>query len=461
VAIVGVAPGQGYNSGRLFLEHIIEYGFKGGIYPVNPKGGEIYGLKIYRNLRDIPEPVDYVISCIRAPLVPEMLRDAGSNGVKAVGMFTSGFAELNTREGRELEREIIEVARATGVRIIGPNCLGIHSPKAGFSYAPDFPRETGHVSFLCQSGGQSAYLVRAAAARGIRFNKVISYGNGADIDETDLIRYFQQDPDTRIIAAYIEGVRGGRRFYDALRETARSKPVVIVKGGRTPAGAVAAASHTASLAGSDRVWRSMVRQTGAIGADSMDEVADLLVTLTYLSPPAGRRVAMVGMGGGAAVLSTDEWEEHGFTLPRLSDRMREAWKKAVGNDAGTILDNPLDIPNLGSAAAVHDALRSLRAFEGIDLLVFHAPLRGMMIPVAATAAIFEEEARTVVKLNQEPGKPLAVVLHSQANSQGWELSEKQAKTYYEAGLPVYYSAASAAKAIDRFLWYTANCRTLG
>jgi acyl-CoA synthetase (NDP forming) len=456
VAIVGVAPGQGYNSGRLFLEHILEYGFKGRVYPVNPKGGEIHGLKIYPNLKDIAGPVDYVISCIPARLVPQLLRDAALKRVKAVGMFTSGFSELNTREGRELERETIEVARATGVRIIGPNCLGIHSPKAGFSYAPDFPRETGHVSFLCQSGGQSAYLVRAAAARGIRFNKVISYGNGADIDETDLIRYFQQDPDTRIIAAYIEGVRGGRRFYDALRETAPSKPVVIVKGGRTPAGSIAVASHTASLAGSTRVWRDMMRQAGAISADSMDEVADMLVTLTYLPRLAGRRVAMVGMGGGAAVLSTDEWEEHGFTLPGLTDRLREAWRGAVGNDAGTILNNPLDIPNLGSAAAVHDALRSLRAFEGIDLLVFHAPLRGMMIPVAATAAIFEEEARTVVKLQQEPGKPLAVVLHSQANSAGWAMSDNQAKTYYEAGLPVYYSAASAAKAINRFLWYTAK-----
>ncbi len=120
------------------------------------------------------------------------------------------------------------------------------------------------------------------------------------------------------------------------------------------------------------------------------------------------------------------------------------------------MNNPLDIPNLGSAGAVHDVLRSLRAFEGIDLLVFHAPLRGMMIPVPATAAIFEEEARTVVKLHQEPGKPLAVVLHSQANSAGWAMSEKQAKTYYEAGLPVYYSVASAAKAINRFLWYTAR-----
>jgi acyl-CoA synthetase (NDP forming) len=205
----------------------------------------------------------------------------------------------------------------------------------------------------------------------------------------------------------------------------------------------------------------MLRQAGAISADTMDEVADMLVTLTYLPRPAGRRVAMVGMGGGAAVLSTDEWEEHGFTLPGLPDRMREAWRDAVGNDAGTILNNPLDIPNLGSAAAVHDVLRSLRGFEGIDLLVFHAPLRGMMIPVPATAAIFEEEARTVVDLHREPGKPLAVVLHSQANSQGWELSEKQAKTYYEAGLPVYYSAASAAKAIDRFLWYSANVSTPG
>jgi len=200
----------------------------------------------------------------------------------------------------------------------------------------------------------------------------------------------------------------------------------------------------------------MMRQAGAISADTMDEVADMLVTLTYLPRPAGRRVAMVGMGGGAAVLSTDEWEEHGFTLPGLPSPMIEAWREAVGNDAGTILNNPLDIPNLGSAAAVHDVLRRLRAFEGIDLLVFHAPLRGMMIPVPVTGAIFEEEARTVMKLHQEPGKPLAVVLHSQANSAGWAMSDKQAKTYYEAGLPVYYSVASAARAIGRFLWYTAK-----
>ncbi len=242
VAIVGVAKGDEFNTRRLFLNHIIEYGFKGQVYLVNPKGGEVLGIKIHPQLKDIPGTVDYVISCIRAPLVPQLIKDSATKGVKAICVFTSGFSEFGTQQGRDLEREIQQLAQTTSVRIIGPNCLGIHSPKAGFSFVPDFAHEAGHVAYLCQSGGNTLYLVRAAAARGIRFSKVISYGNAADIDETDLLEYFRQDPETTMIAAYIEGVKDGKRFYRTLRKISDTKPVVILKGGRTQAGSTVAAS---------------------------------------------------------------------------------------------------------------------------------------------------------------------------------------------------------------------------
>ena len=457
VAIVGVAKEDEFNTGRLFLNHIIEYGFKGPIYLVNPKGGEAFGIKIYPQLKDIPGPVDYVISCIRAPLVPQLIKDSAAKGVKGVCVFTSGFSEFGTQQGRDLESELQRLAQATGVRIIGPNCLGIHSPKAGFSFAPDFPKESGRVAFLCQSGGNTLYLVRAAAARGIRFSKVISYGNGADIDETDLLSYFQQDQETDIVAAYIEGIKDGQRFYRTLKAMSATKPVVILKGGRTQAGSAVAASHTASLAGSDRVWKDVVRQAGAVSVDTLDELADMLVTLSYLPPLGGKRVAMVGVGGGAGVLATDDWDENGFVLPKLPEPIRQAWRTALGNDAGTILSNPVDIPHMGFGQEPFlNALAKLHAFEGIDLLVFHMPIRGIMLSAAVASVLFDPEAQTIIKVYQGPGKPVAAVVHYEANVDGWNLAAKQVKKFYEAGLPVYYSIASAAKAIDRYIGYLAT-----
>ena len=457
VAIVGVAKEDEFNTGRLFLNHIIEYGFKGPIYLVNPKGGEAFGIKIYPQLKDIPGPVDYVISCIRAPLVPQLIKDSAAKGVKAVCVFTSGFSEFGTQQGRDLESELQRLAQTTGVRVIGPNCLGIHSPKAGFSFAPDFPKESGRVAFLCQSGGNTLYLVRAAAARGIRFSKVISYGNGADIDETDLLSYFQQDQETDIVAAYIEGIKDGQRFYRTLKAMSATKPVVILKGGRTQAGSAVAASHTASLAGSDRVWKDVVRQAGAVSVDTLDELADMLVTLSYLPPLGGKRVAMVGVGGGAGVLATDDWDENGFVLPKLPEPIRQAWRTALGNDAGTILSNPVDIPHMGFGQEPFlNALAKLHAFEGIDLLVFHMPIRGVMLSAAVASVLFDPEAQTIIKVYQGPGKPVAAVVHYEANVDGWNLAAKQVKKFYEAGLPVYYSIASAAKAIDRYIGYLAT-----
>jgi len=301
VAIVGVAKDEEFNTGRLFLNHIIEYGFKGPIYLVNPKGGEAFGIKIHTQLKDIPGPVDYVISCIRAPLVPQLIKDSAAKGAKAICVFTSGFSEFGTQEGRDLEGEIKRLAEHTGVRIIGPNCIGIHSPKACFSPAPDFPKECGRVAFLSQSGGNTLYLVRAAGARGIRFSKVISYGNAADIDESDLLSYFGQDQETDMIAAYIEGCQGWPAFLPHAPGSVVSKPVVILKSGRTQAG-----SAVAALTAPPWLLPTLLARRGAPGRGHqrghVGRTRGCAGDAVIHAPLGGKRLAMVGVGGGAGVL---------------------------------------------------------------------------------------------------------------------------------------------------------------
>ncbi len=303
------------------------------------------------------------------------------------------------------------------------------------------------------------YLVRAAGARGIRFNKVISYGNACDIDETDLLQYLQQDAETKIVAAYVEGVKNGRRFYRTLQELSAVKPVVVLKGGITTAGARVAASHTASLAGSRDVWMRVLDQAEAISVDTLDEMVDMLVTLQYMPLLEGKRLAMAGVGGGAGVLATDDWDNAGFVLPELPEQIRQSFRAALGNDAGTILSNPVDIPHLGFGhEAFRNALTKLSEFRGIDLLVFHLPIRGIMLSLAVAPVLLDRETETILKLHRESGKPIAVVAHYMATGEGWHFTAKYVKDFYEGGLPVYHSIASAAKAIDRFIRYHQNRR---
>ena len=456
VAIAGVAPARAgqFNAGQLFLDTILEYGFKGRVYPLNPKGGEVSGLKVYASVKDVPEPVDYVICCIRAPLVPQLINDCAAKGVKAVCVFTAGFSEIGSEEGRELEAEIGRLAQATGVRIIGPNCMGIYSPKAGLSFATDLPKDSGRVALICQSGGNTLYLVRAAAERGVRFSKVVSYGNACDIDESDLLEYFIQDTETEIVAAYIEGVNDGRRFHRVLKGLSAVKPVVVLKGGSTRAGRGAAASHTGALAGSDQVWESLLEQTGAVRVHSLDELVDMMVTFRYMPVPQGRRVGIFGVGGGATVLATDDCAAAGFVLPPLPQEIQQELLSAVGSNAGNILGNPLDIPPvLSTDEKYRELLRRVLCWDGIDFLLYQVPLRGVMLSLSVACFIFDSQMGNVIKVSGESIKPVAVVMHYLTSAESWQAASNFQRKIYEAGLPVYHSTASAVKAIDRLLRY--------
>ena len=255
---------------------LVRYEFEGRLYPVNPKVDEILGLKAYPNVRDIPGPVDHVICSIPAPLVPQLIEDCVAKGVKVVHMFTAGFSETGEEEGVRLEAKILQIAKRGGIRLIGPNCMGIYCPSSHISFDEAFPKESGVVGFFSQSGANASELAHMGALRGIHFSKVVSYGNALDLNEVELLEYFIQDPETEIIAAYIEGVKDGQRFVRLLREAAQVKPTIVLKGGRTQSGTGAVASHTGSLAGEDEVFDALCRQMGAIRVYSLEELADVI-----------------------------------------------------------------------------------------------------------------------------------------------------------------------------------------
>jgi acyl-CoA synthetase (NDP forming) len=456
VAIAGVATG---NLGQAFLDCLLGSGFKGKVYPLNPKGGEISGVQVYANIKDVPEPVDYVICCIPAHAVPQLIKDCAAKGVKVVSIYTAGFSESGSREGKQLETEILRLAQDGGIRILGPNCLGVYHPEVGLSYASDFPKERGKVALICQTGGGIIYLIRAAAQRGVRFSKAISYGNACDIDESELLEYFAKDVETKIIAAYIEGVKDGQRFHRVLKELSATKPVIILKAGYTQAGARAVASHTGALAGSNEVWDRLLQQAGAIRVYDLEQLVDMMVTFSYLSLPKGRRVATCGGGGGFNVLATDGHAEAGFILPPLPRQLQKEISQEIRNfvktDAGMILNNPFDITNIASSEGHYGILRRLANYEGFDLLVTQFSVNNAEWPyVGASYNIWPDIfTDATIKVHHEMGKPTAVVIHGILSVRDLQRALELQQKYCEAGLPVYHSVANAAKAINRFMCY--------
>jgi acyl-CoA synthetase (NDP forming) len=236
--------------GRRFLDSQILYGYSGNLYPLSEKGGEVLGFKVYKSLKEIEGPVDLAVLSVPARAVPGILRECLEHGLPGVQIHSSGFAELGSPEGLALEAEIAEIA-ARGLRVVGPNCFGLHCPRGGITLLPGhrFSKESGSVAMISQSGGLAADFGYEARDRGLGLSKVASYGNGCDLEALELLEYLADDPDTGIIAAYLEGVRHGPQFLDLLKQVTLRKPVVLWKGGLTPLGSRATVSHTGSLGG--------------------------------------------------------------------------------------------------------------------------------------------------------------------------------------------------------------------
>ncbi len=451
IAVVGASPDG--NAGLEFVRKIQAYGFKGRLYPVNPKGAPVLGLPGYPSIAAIPDEVDFVIFASPAATVPAFMEECVAKGVKLVHLFTARLSETGVAELAALERRIVEVARRGGIRILGSNGMGLYYPKEGISFRANYPKEPGDVAFISQSGGNAWEFVYRAALRGIRFSKVISYGNACDLNEADYLEYFAQDPETRVITAYIEGVRGGRRFVEALKLAARAKPVVILKGGRTRTGARATASHTASLAGDERVWDGLLRQAGVLGAESLEDLQDLAVALRFFPRPKGWRAAVMGGGGGGSVAAADACDEAGFTIPRLPADVVEELKRLIPA-TWMMMSNPIDNSAIGNPQATVRLQEVAFRHEAFDLCLVEVGVDSALEEEVG-AERFLRSVNTLIELQRETKRPAAVVLRSADAREEWrsQAVNRARERLVQAGLPVFPDMRRATRALGRVLRY--------
>jgi acyl-CoA synthetase (NDP forming) len=451
VAIVGVSTVTDSLTNRNFLKPLLDCGYQGKIYPVNPRMAEIMGLKVYRSVLEIPEPVDSVVSGLPASLVPKLMRECAEAKVKAVTCFSAGFSETGEADGINLERQVVEIARRGGVRLLGPNCLGVHNPAIGYTFEAGGSRRSGHVGFLSQSGGNTRDLILAGTQRGISFSKAVSYGNAADLDETDFLDYFARDPDTRVVAAYIEGIKRPQRFVRALREAARKKPVIILKGGRTEAGTRAVMCHTNSLAGSGRVWDALCHQAGATQVSDMAELADAVLAFSYLKPPRGRRAAVVGIGGGASVQAADDCEKAGLVVPPFPQDLRQELR-AFTTSAGTGIANPVDTsPDVYWEPALYrETARLVSEYDGIDIILV---MFGAVQAAKRGVQELKRQIEAVIDAGKAMSKPLAVVVFTAGMVEAEKIAGEVQVQCLEAGFPVYPTMGRAARAINHMISY--------
>ena len=452
IAVVGASNDAHNAATNMFLDSIMAFGYKGKLYPVNPKEKEVRGLKAYPSVRDIPGPVDHVISAIPATMILQLLDDCKAKDVKTLHLYTAGFAETGIDDRGDMQQKLVEAARGSGVRILGPNCMGIYCPSSGVTFCPDFPREPGSIGFLSQSGSYSLLGVRAAGARGLRFSKMVSYGNASDIDECDLIEYLGNDAETKIIAAYIEGTKDGHRLRRVLTEAAARKPVIIIKKGGTEAGKRGAGSHTGSMTGDDKVWDAVIRQTGAIRAEDFEDMIDLLTTFQFFPLPKSKKAVLLGVGGGPSVRSADDCERAGLILSPIPDDMVAELRKTAPV-AGSMVRNPVDIGTYRINWA--PVIETLARWPENDMFIWQ--IAPDMEPFAEDGFLrqycIDQRAKFLGEFLKS-NKPLAVIVHMVERPAALNILNLTRELCVKNKVAFYTSVYSAARAVSKFIdWH--------
>src|SRR4030042_918129 len=436
IAIAGASEDP-FSFGYHFVRHLLDYGYPGHIYPVNPSKKSILGLRAYPSLTSVPATIDYVICCLEASKVPDLLAECPSHGVKIVHLVTARLSETGRQEAKDLEAKILQTARRLNIRLIGPNCMGIHYPGRGIANGYNLPKEAGNIGAVFQSGGSSTLLIRYGELRGLRFSKVISYGNALDLDESDFLNYLAQDDETEIIAAYFEGVKDGRKFLKALSHASSIKPVIAIKGGRGKAGSKAVASHTAAIAGSTPVWDTAFKKAGVIPVQDLRELVDMLVAFSFLPPILGYRVGIASAGGGLSVMSADICEEAGLIVAPMPHANREELKKKAP-EIWDWMGNPIDISIMGAvsvgfAEIIRELPRLMAGSPHFDFLIAEFSDDNPFLTEIWTA-LAARQTEAYINLHNKQLKSMIAVVHSEAAAshlpsyQRWKiLSDQRAK----------------------------------
>jgi acetyl coenzyme A synthetase (ADP forming)-like protein len=366
VALIGASANPGKLSHGVLL-NMTQFGYQGAVYPINPRGGEIMGLKCYTDISEVPDPVELAVIMLPAPIVKPTLEACGMRGLKAVTIISGGFKEIGS-EGAELERECVEVAHTYGMRLIGPNCVGTIDLYSGLNttFIRGMPAR-GHIGFISQSGAVCGAVVDHVRNKGIGFSHFVSMGNEADINETDLIQYLVEDDRVHVIAAYLEAIQNGQLFIDRALEVSRRKPVVVLKAGRSDAGTRAVSSHTGSLAGSYAAYRAAFKQAGVIEAQTMQELFDIALAFSNQPLPRGKRAAIITNAGGPAALASDSLASYGISLANLEDDTRERLRAQLNPSAQ--VDNPVDMLGGATPEEYAAALSAVSQDENVDILL--------------------------------------------------------------------------------------------
>ena len=431
VAVVGASNSEG-KVGYIVLSNIINDGFKGKVYPINPKDDEIQGIKAYKNVSDLPEVPDLVVVCIPSRFVNPVVKECGEFGVKNLVVITAGFKEVGG-EGAIMEEEMSSYVKEYGMNLIGPNCLGTtdsHTP-INSSFSQVMPPE-GNIAFLSQSGAMMVALIDWSLTADIGFSKIISLGNKAGTSEIELMEFLADDPDTAVVVCYSEAVAEDEDFVRTLRKVSAKKPIVMLKSGSSSAGAAAASSHTGALAGSDMAFDTAFEQAGIFRVTTMDELFDVALAFSKCPLPTGPNLAIITNAGGGGVVSVDTMERVGLDLVKFDEETNARLKEAVPPEGS--IKNPIDVLGDAPVSRYKETLEIVLDSDGVD---------GLMVMVCPTASADADGiAQAIVDGSAEFDKPVLVV------NMGGPTFENANELLCNNGIPTYVFPETAVKVFE-------------
>lgn len=427
VAIIGASNKPG-KVGYILVKNLIDSGFKGKVFPVNPREKMILGLRCFPSVLDIPEAVDMALIAISATKVPQVLEECGRKSVKLAVIFSAGFAEIGNVE---LERRIVEIANSYGLRILGPNCAGLIINKLNLHACMEARVNKGDLALAAQSGAFGALVISMVKSRGLGLSTFISYGNRADVDEADILQYFYEDEETKAIMMYIEGLRNGRKFIDIASKVVIQKPITAIKVGRTPASMRAITSHTGALAGEYRIYEAAFKKCGIYSVNDILELIEVSHILSRTGTTLGNRVCIITNSGGPGVLLTDYIEVKGLEVPQLSHSLRNKLSFLPPMCSTT---NPVDLTADANAERYYEVLKTLSQSDECDYIAV------IFIPPAYIDAL--EVVKGLVDAWRDFGskKPIAIYI-------GGEGTEEAINYAEERGVPITIDLKSLATSI--------------
>jgi len=450
------------------LHHIVRRGFAGEIYPVNPNGGDWFGRTVYKSLDEIPSTVELAIIVVKDTLVLETIEKCVDKHIPIGIVITAGFSETGEK-GAQLEREIVKTARKGGMRLVGPNTMGVFSAHPSIMQAlmGSMPLTPGHVGLIVQSGNLGSSISYRFLRRNIGISRLISSGNESDLTLEDFLEYLEQDPHTGIICLYVEGLRDGKRFFDATRRISKEKPILLMKGGRTEKGAKAAMSHTGAVASNDEVFKAMCAQAGIIQIDTMDEMIDVAGMLIGQPIPKGKRVGIITLGGGWGVIATDSCTSSGLVVEPLPAAVIHRLDKIL--PAYWSRGNPIDLVAPSRVEAISDTVGILMEHTSIDAALVMGlgymtlRARGWRLSDVIPSSMAEEPAqiiiseemklfRRLVDLIEKYNKPIVPVVDIMAFD---AVMDDNPLSFLESkGIMAYPSPAPAIRALAKVIEYS-------